>query len=82
MTENIAFYTVAQIAKFVPPVSVRVESNEVAGLEDVAFQRPDGRLVILVANEGEDERSFVVTRDGRKKKVATLPGHAVATIVW
>ena len=82
VTENIAFYTVAQIAKFVPPGSVRVESNEVGGLEDVAFQRPDGRLVILVANEGEDERSFVVTRDGRTKQAATLPGHAVATIVW
>ncbi len=81
VTPNIAFYAVAQVSKFVPPGSVRVGSDEIAGVADVAFVRPDGRVVVVVANEGDAETQFAV-RQGRRELPVTLAGHAVATIVW
>ena len=81
VTENIAFYTVAQVAKFVPPGSVRVGSNEVAEMANVAFRRPDKKIVVVVANEGAEAKSFAVT-EGKRTMPVTLAGHAVATIVW
>ena len=80
-TPNLAFYAVAQVSKFVPPGSVRVGSDEIAGVADVAFRRPDGRVVLVVANEGEAEKIFGV-REGKRVLPVTLAGHAVATIVW
>lgn len=81
VTENIAFYAVGQVSRFVPPGSVRVGSNELAGVSDVAFARPDGRLAVVVTNDGDAERHFGV-KVGERALPVSLPGHAVATIVW
>ena len=80
-TPNIAFYTIAQVSKFVPPGSVHVGSNDVDGLPNVAFRRPDGQLAIVIANQGEVARQFAL-RQGRQAMPVTLAAHAVATIVW
>ncbi|MCK7556613.1 hypothetical protein MKQ70_16940 [Chitinophaga sedimenti] len=40
---NVAYYIIAHAAKFVRPGSVRVASNIEGGLENVAFQRADGK---------------------------------------
>ncbi len=80
-TPNIAFYAVGQVAKFVPPGSVRVGSNELGSLPNVAFRRPDGKLAIVVANDGAGARTFAL-RQGIRALPVNLPGHAVATVVW
>ena len=80
-TPNIAFYTVGQISKFVPPGSVRVPSNEVGPLHDVAFRRPDGKLVVVVTNDGDVEQQFALAA-GKRTLAAVLPAHAAGTIVW
>ncbi len=81
VTPNIAFHAVAQVSTFVPPGSVRVGSDEVVGIADVAFERPDGRVVLVVANEEDTEKRFAV-REGKRVLPVVLAGHAVATIVW
>ena len=80
-TPNIAFYTIAQASKFVPPGSMRVASSDVAGVSSVAFRRPDEKIAVLVANDGSLPRSFVL-KQGEKSLPVTLPGHAVGTVVW
>ena len=80
-TPNIAFYVVGHVSRFVPPGSVRVGSNDVSGLANVAFRRPDGKVVLLVANDGAETRK-VALRQGKRTLPVTLPGHAVGTIVW
>ncbi len=81
MTANIAFYAIAQVSTFVPPGSVRVGSNEVTGLPNVAFRRPDGRVVLLLANNSEDLKRIAL-KQGKRTFPLTLPAHAVGTVVW
>jgi glucosylceramidase len=81
VTRNVAYYIIAQAAKFVPPGSVRIESNSVGGLYNVAFKTPQGKKVLLVLNEGSSSANFNIKF---KDKIATtvLPTGSVATYVW
>ncbi len=90
----VAFYTVAQVSKFVPPGSVLIDSGEAASipndpagskpdelLSHVAFRTPAGRDVLLVANPSAAEQPFTV-RAGAKTITTTLAAGAVMTLVW
>jgi len=81
VTRNIAYYTVAQASKFVRPGSVRIESNSLEQLPNVAFAAPGGKRVLIVANTGSAAQSFQIRYHG--KAVATsLKSGAVGTYVW
>jgi glucosylceramidase len=80
-TLNVAYYVIAQVSKFVPPGSVRVESNDVEQLANVAFLTPDGKMVLVVSNTGNFPTTFNVSYHG-KAMTATLPDGDVATYVW
>jgi hypothetical protein len=41
-----------QAAKFIPPGSIRLGTFAPVGTYATAFKRPDGKIVILVQNEG------------------------------
>jgi hypothetical protein len=41
-----------QAAKFVPPGSIRLGTFAPVGTHAAAFKRPDGKIVILIQNEG------------------------------
>ncbi|WP_240040726.1 glycoside hydrolase family 30 protein [Pseudocnuella soli] len=81
VTRNPAYYIVAHAAKFVRPGSVRVGSNEIGGLPNVAFRRPDGKHVLVVLNDGTAARSFGIRHKGQTA-LATLEAGAVGTFVW
>jgi glucosylceramidase len=81
VTRNTAYYTIAHSSKFVPPGSVRVQSNLVAGLPNVAYITPAGRKVLLVLNSGTAPKSFTIRQRGRAATL-TLDGGAVATLIW
>ncbi|HTU52083.1 MAG TPA: glycoside hydrolase family 30 beta sandwich domain-containing protein [Acidobacteriaceae bacterium] len=78
---NAAYYVIAQASKFVPPGSVRVDSNDVEQLANVAFRTPDGKIVLIVSNTGNFPTTFNVSYHG-KAMTATLPPADVATYVW
>ena len=48
VTRNPAYYTIAQASKFVRPGSVRIKSNIPDNLPNVAFESPDGKMVLIV----------------------------------
>jgi glucosylceramidase len=81
VTRNPAYYVVAHASKFVRPGSVRIATNELGSLPNVAFESPGGRKVLIVLNDGRSARTFDI-RDGGRRASSTLPAGAVATYVW
>jgi glucosylceramidase len=80
-TRNLAYYALAHFATFVPPGSVRVGSDELEQLSDVAFLTPDGKIVLVVSNTGNFSKTFDVRYHG-KTFTTTLPEESVGTYVW
>lgn len=79
--KNVAYYSVAHASKFVRPGSVRIASNSSDSLPNVAFIRPDGKKVLIVANAGDSAQSFNIKFKG-KLLAATLEKGSVATYIW
>lgn len=81
VTRNVGYYIIAQAAKFVPAGSIRIKTNAIGGLYNVAFVTPQGKKVLLVLNDGTSPISFNISF---KKSTATvvLQGQAAATYVW
>jgi len=52
ITRNQSYYIIMQAAKFVPPGSIRLGISPPLGTQAAAFKRPDGKIVILIQNEG------------------------------
>ncbi len=78
---HLAYYTIAQASKFVRPGSVRIGTNEVDRLANVAFRTPDGGRVLIVANSGDGAQTFSV-RDDDRVFSTSLDAGAVGTYVW
>ena len=78
---NIAYYTLAHVSKFVPPGSIRIDSNDLDTLPNVAFRTPDGKKVLVVSNITDTPQTFDV-HTGAKTFTSTLPAGNVATYVW
>lgn len=80
---TVDYTALAHASKFVSPGAHRIESNtfEQGSLENVAFQNPDGSIVLVVLNGSSGILPFNI---GWKGKFATykLPPAAVATFRW
>ena len=81
VTRNVAFYIIGHASKFVLPGSVRIASNITGNVQNVAFKRPDGKIVLIACNGNNQTQAFNISY---KNKVVTtsLPAGAVATYVW
>ena len=81
ITRNPAYYIVAHAAKFVRPGSVRIASNVVGSLHNVAFKAPNGNKVLIVQNDAQTAQTFNI-KDNGKLVTATLNAGSVGTFVW
>jgi len=81
VTRNPAYYIIAHASKFVRPGSVRIQSNEIEGLPNVAFKNPDGQVVLVVLNDTGSRKSIDISVDGVIKTLS-LFSQSVGTIVW
>ncbi len=81
ITRNVAYYAMAHASKFVRPGSVRIASDLLANLPNVAFKTPDDKKVLIVANTGASAQTFNIGY-GLKHATATLNAGSVATYVW
>ncbi len=81
VTRNLAFYAMAHFSKFVRPGSVRIASSSPATLPNVAFKSAGGKIVLIVANDGESLQIFHVQYHAKSFKTS-LSGGAVGTYVW
>jgi glucosylceramidase len=78
---NLAYYTLAHASKFVRPDSVRIDSNGLEQLPNVAFKTPKGDKVLIVSNVTDTPQSFSV-RYGGESFSTSLNAGSVATYVW
>jgi glucosylceramidase len=80
---TVDYTALAHVSKFVQPGAHRVESNTFgeSSLEDVAFQNPDGSIVLLVLNSAGKPIKFNIAWAG-KYAVYTLNGNSAATFTW
>ncbi len=81
VTRQVAFYTLAHASKFVRPGSVRIGSNDLEQLPNVAFKTPKGETVLIVSNISGSPQTFSV-RDHGKSFTTSLNAGSVATYVW
>ncbi|HEY1520844.1 MAG TPA: glycoside hydrolase family 30 beta sandwich domain-containing protein [Solirubrobacteraceae bacterium] len=89
------YYQLGQVSAFVQPGAWRIDSPSLvtygvnsanietttAGLDDVAFENPDGSKALVAYNNSGAPISFGVESDG-SYFIYTLPGHAMTTFVW
>jgi glucosylceramidase len=81
VTRNIAYYTLAHASKFVRPGSLRIDSNDLEQLPNVAFKTPKGEKVLIVSNVSDSPQTFSV-RSGDQIFRTSLNAGSVATYVW
>jgi glucosylceramidase len=80
---TVDFTALAHASKFVRPGAHRIASNsfDQGSLEDVAFQNPDGSVVLLVLNSSGSSLSFNIAWKGEFASYK-LPAGGVATFTW
>jgi glucosylceramidase len=95
VTYTRAYYQLGQISKFVLPGAVRIGSNHFVryipptkhrsmatpGLDDVAFENPDGSRVLVAYNGTSTPIAFAVENNGQYFAY-TLAARATGTFVW
>ena len=79
--KNVGYYIIAHASKFVPAGSVRISSNNVGNLYDVAFKTPAGKKVLVVVNDGATTGIFNIKFNG-KWVTTSLDTGSVGTYVW
>ncbi len=79
--KNTAYYIIAHASKFVRPGSVRIASNEITDLPNVAFKAPNGKKVLVVLNKAGFTQSFNI-KFNNKTVSTSLKSGSVATYVW
>ncbi len=81
ISRNVSYYIIAHAAKAVPAGSVRIASNIIGGINNVAFLTPSGKKVLIALNESTTGLVFNIKAAGKWATV-TLPAESVVTYVW
>ncbi|HEY9117429.1 MAG TPA: glycoside hydrolase family 30 beta sandwich domain-containing protein [Roseivirga sp.] len=78
---NPAYYIIAHASKYVSQGSVRVSSNSPETLPNVAFKTPEGKIVMIVLNDG-DQASQLAIKLGDSLVEHELTAGAAGTYVF
>jgi glucosylceramidase len=81
VTRNVGYYIIGHTSKFVPPGSVRIESNASVSFPNVAYKTPNDKIVVIVLNDSGIENSININVASEPITVKLSAG-SVATFVW
>jgi glucosylceramidase len=81
VTRNLAYFVIAHFSKFTTPGSVRIASTEAEQLATAAFLNPNHKIVLVVSNTANFEKTFSVKYHGASF-TTTLPPESVGTYLW
>ncbi len=81
VTRNTGYYVISHVSQLVKPGSVRVESNFINTLPNVAFITADNQVILLVLNDSDSRQRFNVN-EGETSFSTALDAGAVATYTW
>lgn len=77
---NVSYYVIAHASRFVPQGSIRIASQEVEGLSNVAFLTPSGKIAVIVLNE-KDRVIICSLHVVKRAAIQSLPAKSVTTIM-
>lgn len=81
VTKNSAYYIITQVSKFIPAGSIRIQSNTSLDVQNVAFKTPDEKIVVIVLNNTDTQKSFNINVS--KEPISmVLPAGSVGTLIW
>jgi len=75
IVKNQSYYIVMQAARFVPAGSLRLGIEVPEGIQAAAFKRPDGKIAIIVQNEGRKKNISI------EKLNLEIPAESVLAII-
>lgn len=76
------YYALAHASRFVARGAVRIGSSEAArDVDNVAFENPDGSIVVMASNSATAPRTLVVSGAGTRVS-HVMPARSVATLRW
>ncbi len=78
---GIQYYTLGHLTKFVRKGAYRIDSTANSNILNVAFQNPDGSLVLIAYNDTDSAQAFRVRWHGQAFDY-TLPVNTSVTFVW
>lgn len=78
---NVGYYIIAHASKFVPQESIRISSNIIGNLHNVAFKTPQNNIVLIVENDGSSTETFNIKYNGKWVMTSLSPG-SVGTYIW
>ncbi len=75
VTRNAEYYVLGHVTKFVKPGATRIGSTSqgAGGVQNVAFQNPDGSFAAYVVNTASSDRRFSLTEGGRSSPTPSRP---------
>ncbi|XP_034245607.1 lysosomal acid glucosylceramidase-like isoform X2 [Thrips palmi] len=85
---NPTFYALAHVSKFVRRDSVRVELHHSGGglleakVDSIAFERPDGALVVVLINKHNSEHSVSIQEGDRGQVDVHVPARSFVTVIY
>lgn len=80
IARNVSYYVIAHASRFVPQGSIRIGSEEVEGLSNVAFLTPSGKIAVIVLNE-TNRIIRCSLQTGKSAVIQSLPAKSVSTIM-
>ena len=76
-----SFYYIGQFSKFIRPGAKRIISSASRGqLLTTAFLNTDGRIAVIVMNQGSEKISYRLWISGRAAETTSLP-HSIQTLI-
>ncbi len=78
---NQAYYIIAQASKVIPPNSVRIESTNLPGINQVAVRRPDGSLALILQNESNVDQVITLKISNRFASISLPKGCVTSHII-
>ena len=81
VSRNVGYYIIAHASKFVPAGSVRIASNPISNFQNVAFETPARKKVLIIVNNSKTPAPFNIRFKGRWVS-SSLPGGSAGTYVW
>lgn len=77
-----AYYYLGHFSRYVEPGALRIGvTASDAGLESTGFKNPDGSIVVVVLNLGDEEHAYSLT-DGDRAASVCIPARAIQTLLF
>lgn len=76
-----AYYYIGHFSKFIQPGAKRIISSASRSqLLTTAFKNPDGKLVVIVMNQGNQKTNYFLWINGKAAELTALP-HSISTLI-